>query len=75
MDGNTNRNSVCEGMDRPGVHIQNIQVRHVWPLRTLERSHPITDIASCVTAGLSPLADQTEAAARPADDRPSGPDG
>jgi hypothetical protein len=25
MDGNTNRNSVCEGMDRPGVHIQNIR--------------------------------------------------
>ena len=25
MDGNTNRNSVCEGLDRPGVHIQNIR--------------------------------------------------
>jgi hypothetical protein len=25
MDGNTNRNSVCEAMDRPGVHIQNIR--------------------------------------------------
>ena len=25
MDGNTNRNSVCEGMDRPGAHIQNIR--------------------------------------------------
>lgn len=26
MDGNTNRNSVCEGMDRPGVHLQNVAV-------------------------------------------------
>jgi hypothetical protein len=25
MDGNTNRNSVCEGLNRPGVHIQNIR--------------------------------------------------
>jgi hypothetical protein len=25
MDGNTNRNSVCEGLDRPGMHIQNIR--------------------------------------------------
>ena len=25
MDGNTNRNSACEGMDRPGVPIQNIR--------------------------------------------------
>jgi len=38
MDGNTNRNSVCEGMDRPGVRIQNIRFG-TWPLHTLERSH------------------------------------
>ena len=25
MDGNTNQNSVCEGMDRPGAHMQNIR--------------------------------------------------
>jgi hypothetical protein len=43
MDGNTNRNSVCEGLGRPGVHIQNIRFgtcgRPVpWSARTAHNS-------------------------------------
>jgi hypothetical protein len=48
MDGNTNRNSVCEGMDRPGVHIQNIRFGTCgrwlpWSARTAQ-----ADLARCV---------------------------
>jgi hypothetical protein len=49
MDGNTNRNSVCEGLDRPGVHIQNIRFgtcgRYVpWSARTAHQADLAQDI-------------------------------
>jgi hypothetical protein len=84
MDGNTNRNSVCEGMDRPGVHIQNIRFgtcgRCVpWSARTAHnggsgRGYPV-GLAS-LTARSYPTHDQAGCMSmqrRPRDERPVMP--
>ena len=60
MDSNTNRNSFCEGLDRPGVHIQNIRFgtcgRFVpWSARTAYNGGYVRPSTSAVVTPNNPV--------------------